>query len=68
MKFDETEDALFVDCSGTPLDGLSTPIHWTERISVSADGEELLVRRIELNGQPRTDGPRRFPKIFDDPF
>jgi len=67
-NFDEREDALFVDCAGTPLDGVSTPVDWIERISVSADGEELLVRRVELNGQPRTDGPRRFQKISDDPF
>jgi hypothetical protein len=68
VKFDEGEDALFVDCTGTPLDGISTPVHWVERLSVTADGTELLVQRVELNRRPRTDGPRRFQKISDDPF
>lgn len=67
-KFDARQDALFVDCTGTPLDGKSTPVHWTERVSVTPDGGELLVQRIELNHQPRTDGPRRFRKISDQPF
>ena len=68
VKFDEEEDALFVDCAGTPLDGISTPVHWVERISVTADGAELLVQRVQLNRQPRMDGPRRFQKISDDPL
>ena len=67
-KFDERQDALFVDCSGTPLDGKSTPVHWVERVSVTPDGGELLVQRVQLNYQPRTDGPRRFRKTSDDPF
>ena len=67
-KFDEEREALFVDCEGTPLDGRSTPVHWVERISVTPDGAELLAQRVELNHQPRTDGPRRFRKTSDDPF
>ena len=68
VRFDEEEDALFVDCAGTPLDGISTPVHWVERISVTADGAELLVQRVQLNRRPRMDGPRRFQKISDDPL
>jgi hypothetical protein len=67
-NFDEQRNALFVDCSGTPLDGKSTPVHWVERVSVTPDGEELLVQRVELNHEPRSDGPRRFSKTSDDPF
>jgi hypothetical protein len=67
-KFDEQQDALFVDCAGTPLDGKSTPVHWVERVTVTPDGSELLVQRVELNHQPRTDGPRRFRKTSDNPF
>ena len=67
-KFDDESDALFVDCSGTPLDGKSTPVHWVERVSVTPDGRELLVQRVELNHEPRTDGPRRFRKTSDSPF
>ena len=54
--------------NGNPLDGRSTPVHWIERVSVTPDGGELLVQRVELNHQPRTDGPRRFRKTSDDPF
>jgi hypothetical protein len=67
-KFDEARDALFVECIGSPLDGMSTPVHWVERVSVTPDGAELLVQRVELNHEPRTDGPRRFKKTSDNPF
>jgi hypothetical protein len=67
-ELDDQGEALVVECSGTPLDGKSTPVHWVERVSVTPDGSELLVQRVELNHQPRTDGPRRFDKTSDDPF
>lgn len=67
-KFDQEREVLFVECSGSPLDGKSTPVDWVDRVSVTPDGSELLVQRVELNHEPRTDGPRRFTKISDRPF
>jgi hypothetical protein len=67
-RLDEGDNALLVECEGKPLDGKSTPVQWVERVTVAPDGSELLVQRIELNHQQRTDGPRHFAKLSDDPF
>jgi hypothetical protein len=61
---------LRVAVEGTPLDGVSTPLGYVDRLDLKAGGLELWSTMIELNGEPVRvkSGVRRFAKLADDPF
>ncbi len=69
VRPEQGSDHLLVSVQGTPINPLSTPIQWVDRLVLQPGGLELWVYQIELNGQPRPNPsePYKFTKVSDDP-
>lgn len=66
----ERDNAVFVECTGTPIDARFPPLHYLDRLALEHGGLELLSTTVEQDGQKLDPppAPLRFVKVSDRPF